>query len=167
MKRLMTLAVLMLVMTATYAQKRTNYKFKFEYAMEIESQNETDCDIVFDVNDRPGETPVINMVSNTNGETNREELKPMIVYSADTDMICFTNTAGDTIYGISMHTDDNGKKSCILFVINVENGESKVEYGLTNETGSPNDEQCTMAYNALLKNGKAQSFNNFTVETLK
>lgn len=167
MKRLMTFAVIMMVMTVAYAQQRTNYKFKFEYAVEIESENGTDCDIVFDINDRPGETPMIKMVNNSNGEVNNEEVKPMVVYNTDDGMICFSNADGDTIFGLSMHTDDNGAKSCILYVINVEDGESKVQYGLTNETGSPNDEQCTLAYNALLKSIKAKSFNNYTVETLK
>lgn len=164
MKRILTLAVIMMLMTAAYAQKQTNYKFKFEYAMNIESEEETECDIVFDISDRLGETPRINMVNNTNGETLREELNPTVVYTKENEMICFSNQEGDTIYGFSIHTDNNGAKSCILFVLDVENGDTKIQYGLTNETGSPNDMQCLQVYQALLKNVKAKSFNNYSVE---
>jgi len=166
MKRILTLAVFMMLMTATYAQKQTNYQFKFEYAMDLETDKETECDVVFDISDRPGETPVFVMVNNTSGDTTREELKPTVIYAKENEMIYFSNTAGDSLYGFSINTDDNGAKSCILFVLDVENGEPKIQYGLTNETGSPNDQQCMQTYQALLKNVKADSFNNFTIESL-
>lgn len=166
MKRLMTLVVVVMVMTAAYAQKRTNYKFKFEYAVEIESETKADCNIVFDIIDRPGESPMIKMVNNSNGEVNNEEMKPMVVFSSDKEIIYFSNADGDTLFGIIMQLEDNGAKSCVLYVIDVEDGGNKIQYSLTNETGSPNDEQCTLAYNALLKSVKANSFNNYTVETI-
>ena len=93
-------------------------------------------------------------------------MKPMVVYSSDKEIIYFSNADGDTLFGIIMQLEDNGAKSCVLYVIDAEDGNNKVQYGLTNETGSPNDEQCTLAYNALLKSVKANSFNNYTVETV-
>ena len=108
MKRLMTLVVVVMVMTAAYAQKRTNYKFKFEYAVEIESETKADCDIVFDIIDRPGESPMIKMVNNSNGEVNNEEMKPMVVYSSDKEIIYFSNADGDVDDHRRWHTMDLG-----------------------------------------------------------
>ena len=164
----MTLAVLMLVMTATYAQKRTNYKFKFEYAVEIESQDQAACDVVFEIIDRPGEKPFINMVNNMNGEVQHEELLPVIIHNQGDDSMILSSSESDEMYYISMQTGEENIPSCIILVMETQEGSSpKAQYGITNETGSPNDEQCTIAFKALLKNVKAKSFNNLTVETIE
>ena len=164
----MTLAVIMLLMTAAYAQKRTNYKFKFEYAVEIESEDQAACDVVFEIVDRPGETPYLNMVNNKNGEEEREELMPVIIHNKADDSMIFSNAKKDEMYYISMQTGEEDIPSCIVLVMDSPEGESpKAQFGITNETGSANDKECTATYNALVKNIKLKNFNNFTVEALE
>ena len=166
----------MMMLTATYAQKQgsapkskqTNYKFKFEYALELESQEEAACDILLELVDRPGEQPRLNMVNNMNGEVQNEVLKPTIVYNAGKEMILLVNADGDEMYSFSMETGAGNVQSCVVLVMMSEDGEApKAQYGLANETGSPNDEQCMLAYKTLVRNVKANALNNYTVETVK
>ncbi len=165
MRRLVTLAVVMMMaMTATYAQKRTSYKFTFKYAIEIESQDEANCDVLFEIVDKPGETPYINLVNNADNDTERNELKPVVVYKENDNSVFFYKEDGPEFYALCM----TAKGGCTLLVMeNDDNGTPKLQYGLSNEEGTPDNAECAATFKALIDHVKANALNNFTVKTLQ
>ena len=169
MRRLVTLAVVMMMaMTATYAQKRTSYKFTFKYAIEIESQDEANCDVLFEIVDKPGETPYINLVNNADNDIEREELKPVVVYKENDNSVFFFKEDGSEFYNLSMSVKGGNAPICILLVMeNDDNGTPKLQYGLSNEEGTPDNAECAATFKALTDNVKANALNNFTVKTLQ
>ena len=165
MRKLVTLAVVMMMaMTATYAQKRTSYKFTFKYAIEIESQDEVNCDVLFEIVDKPGETPYINLVNNADNDTERNELKPVVVYKENDNSVFFYKDDGPEFYALCM----TAKGGCTLLVMeNDDNGTPKPQYGFSNEEGTPDNAECAATFKALIDHVKANALNNFTVKTLQ
>ncbi len=169
MRRLVTLAVVtMMVMTATYAQKRTSYKFRFKYAVEIEMEIGANCDVLFEIVDKPGETPYINLVNNADNDTEREELKPVVVYKENDNSVFFFKEDGSEFYNLSMSVKGGNAPICILLVMeNDDNGTPKLQYGLSNEEGTPDNAECAATFKALTDNVKANALNNFSVKPLQ
>lgn len=166
MKRIMMLAVILMAMTAAFAQKQTNYKFKFKVIMDANSGKTVPCDFEFEIIDLPGEAPAINLKNNSARQNSGDELSRVIVYNTKTGMICFVSAKGSALYGITITADNDGRQACSFVYYESTNNETKMQFGLTNDPGSSNNEQNIRAFKVLLENVKTSAFNNFTVETM-
>ena len=179
MKRFFTTFVVVLFVLATAcAQKqssnrssRTSYKFKFEHAIDLDTKEEVDCDISIELLDRQGGKPSMRMLNSLNGETQEEPLKPginVVQLSSGEEMILFYSEDGVTTCALTMQQLNTGGRGCVLVIKDVYDEKTPEEqYMAVNKPDSPNAEQCALAYDALMKTAKANSFNNYTVQIIK
>lgn len=163
MKRILTLTVILLMVTAAYAQKQTTYLFKYKIIMEMESDRTIPCDFELTLSDIPGVSPVMTCTNHQTHESTVQDLNNVIVYNPEQGMIYFGNAKGDEVYGTTIVTGNDGSKASVFIYFDNKFNEIKKHYVLINESDSPNNELSKQTFNALLKNVKTNSFNNYTV----